>query len=451
MIMGRLFGTDGVRGVANQELTAELAFSLGQAGAYVLSQAGRERPKIVVGMDTRISSPMLECALVAGVCSVGADCICVGVIPTPAVAVLTRQLEADAGVVISASHNPFTFNGIKFFNGSGHKLSDDVEEKIEEIILDKAEPIPHALHEKIGKKWIMEDANVLYQEFLLKAFSPNLTGMKIAIDCANGAVFEIVPAVLRKLGAEVLVMGDKPDGLNINFDCGSTYMRELQKTVKEGGYDIGLAFDGDGDRVLACDEKGQLVDGDKLMSVLALYLKENGNLPHNTLVATVMSNLGLDLMAKREGLNIQKTQVGDRYVLEKMMKSGYALGGEQSGHIILLQYNTTGDGPLTALLLLQILKQSGKTMSDLASVMEVYPQVLMNAKVNSLKKQLYLQDKEIENKCKELENEFCGEGRVLIRPSGTEPMVRVMIEGKNVDQMTRRAKELVDLIETRLV
>ncbi|MCX7922474.1 MAG: phosphoglucosamine mutase [Clostridia bacterium] len=448
--MGRLFGTDGVRGVANQELTAELAYKLGQAGAYVLAGETKHTPKILVGMDTRISGDMLESALVAGICSVGAEAICLGVLPTPAIAYLTRLYNADAGVVISASHNPFEFNGIKFFNGNGYKLPDAIEEKIEAIILDNAEELPKPTGKNVGVKSEIETALDDYIAFVKGTIEVDLKGMKIAIDCANGAAYQAAPVALFDLGAEVSVINNEPDGININSNCGSTHMGDLQKFVVESGAEIGLAFDGDADRVLAIDENGKTIDGDQIMAIIGLDLKRRGMLAKDTIVATVMSNLGFDIMAKKEGLNIAKTKVGDRYVLEEMLDKGYVLGGEQSGHVIFLEHNTTGDGLLTALQLLQVLKTSGKKMSELASVMHILPQVLKNAKVSNEKKHKYLEDEVIAKMCKELEDEFHGEGRVLIRPSGTEPLVRVMIEGKDQDYITTRAIELVKVIEERL-
>lgn len=448
--MGRLFGTDGVRGVANSELTADMAYKLGQAGAYVLTAETKHTPKILVGMDTRISGDMLEAALVAGLCSVGAEVICLGVVPTPAVAYLTRHYNADAGVVISASHNPFEFNGIKFFNGKGYKLSDALEEKIEAIILDNSEKLELPTGEKIGRKGYISTALDDYINFIKSTIPGNLEGLKIAIDCANGASYRVAPEALRQLGAEVYVINNEPDGININRNCGSTHIEALQKYVVEIGADAGLAFDGDADRVLAVDEQGKMVDGDQIMSIIGLELKRNGKLAKNTIVATVMSNLGFDIMAKREDINIVKTKVGDRYVLENMLENGYILGGEQSGHIIFLEHNTTGDGLLTGVQLLNVLKSSGEKLSKLASVMQVLPQVLKNAKVKNENKNKYLEDEVICKMCKELEEEFKGEGRVLIRPSGTEPLVRVMIEGKDQEYITKKAVEMVKIIEERL-
>jgi|BioPla2DNA2_1021312.scaffolds.fasta_scaffold13031_2 phosphoglucosamine mutase len=449
-ILGRLFGTDGVRGVANLELTAELAYKLGQAGAYVLTAETKHTPKILVGMDTRISGDMLEASLLAGLCSVGAEVICLGVVPTPAVAYLTRHYNADAGIVISASHNPYEFNGIKFFNSKGYKLSDVLEERIESLIFDSEDKLELPTGGKIGRKRSVTSAVDDYISFIKSTIPGSLEGLKVAIDCANGAAYQVAPRALHELGATVHVINNEPDGLNINRNCGSTHIEALQKYVVETEADVGLAFDGDADRVLAVDEEGKMVDGDQIMAIIGLELKRKGELSKNTIVATVMSNLGFDIMAKREGLNIVKTKVGDRYVLENMLQNGYIFGGEQSGHIIFLEHNTTGDGLLTGVQLLDVLKSSKEKLSKLASVMQVLPQVLKNAKVKNENKAKYLEDEVICRMCKELEEEFKGEGRVLIRPSGTEPLVRVMIEGKDQDYITKKAIEMVKVIEERL-
>ena len=448
--MGRLFGTDGVRGVANMELTAELAYKLGQAGAYVLTTETKHTPRILVGMDTRISGDMLESALVAGICSMGATAISIGVIPTPTVAYLTRLYKADAGVVISASHNPFEFNGIKYFDSKGYKLPDATEERIESIILYNSEDPPRPVGKHIGVRTVLDSAMDDYISYLKSTIDVDLKGLKIAIDCANGAAYQVAPITLFDLNAEVCVINNEPDGININKDCGSTHIEVLQKFVAESGADIGLAFDGDADRVLAVDEKGDIIDGDRIMAIIGLDLKKRGKLDKDTIVATIMSNMGLDMMAEREGLKIVKAKVGDRYVLEEMLRKGYKLGGEQSGHVIFLEHNTTGDGLLTALQLLQVLKNSGRKMSEIASVMQVLPQVLKNARVSNENKYKYLEDEVIAELCRELECEFHGEGRVVIRPSGTEPLVRVMIEGKDQQHITSKALELVKVIEDRL-
>jgi len=450
LLMGRLFGTDGVRGIANSELSGELAYNLGRAGACVLTAEKKHTPVILVGMDTRISGDMLEAALVAGICSVGAEAVCLGIIPTPAVAYLTRLYKADAGIMISASHNPFEFNGIKFFDEKGYKLPDSIEDRIEEIISENCRNIQKPTAGLIGRKRNKDNATNDYIAFLKSTVNCNLNCLKIAVDCANGAVYKAAPEVLSELGAEVFIINNEPTGININKDCGSTHLAGLKAYMKVCKADLGLAFDGDADRVLAVDENGKTIDGDHIMAIIGLEKKKSGNLPENTIVATVMSNLGLDIMAVKEGLNIIKTKVGDRYVLEEMLKKGYKLGGEQSGHVIFLEYNTTGDGLVTALQLLSVMKYTGRQLSELADVMQVLPQVLKNAKVSNEKKANYLDDKIIHNMCKELEDEFHGEGRVLIRPSGTEPLVRVMIEGKDLNYITRRAQELVTVIEERL-
>ncbi len=447
--MGRLFGTDGVRGVANSELTPELAFKIGRAGAYVLT-SDAHKPKILVGRDTRISGEMLESALIAGICSVGAQAVCAGVIPTPAIAYLVRTQEFDAGVMISASHNPFEHNGIKYFNSEGYKLSDEIEERIEAIILDNAEEISRPTHENVGR--ISHDSTLCekYIKFAASTTEVRLDGMKIAIDCANGASSVTAKKALEILGAEVSVINNSPDGININADCGSTHIEGLMRYATEVGADMGLAFDGDADRVLAVSEKGEYVDGDKIMTICALDLKARGKLKKNTIVATVMSNLGLFVMGREKGLNIEKTKVGDRYVLEEMLKSDYSIGGEQSGHVILLEHNTTGDGLVTGIQLASAVKKSGKTLSELAGVMDVYPQVLINAKVKTENKERYTEDAEIMAEIEKIEAEFANNGRVLIRPSGTEPLVRVMIEGKDENIIRTRAEALADLIVKKL-
>ena len=450
--MGRLFGTDGVRGIANKELTPELAFKIGQAGAYVLTENTGERPTILVGKDTRISGDILECALTAGLCSVGAKVVSAGVIPTPAIAYLVRECGFSAGVIISASHNPYEHNGIKYFSGSGYKLSDEIEARIEAIILDGAEEVELPTHDKIG--YCRTDKSLVdkYIDFSVSTTDIKFDGLKIAIDCANGASSVTAKNALERLGAEVVVINDKPNGININANCGSTHIEALSEFVKKSDADAGLAFDGDADRVLAVDENGNLVDGDKIMAICALDMKNRGLLPDNTVVATVMSNLGFFKMGEKYGLNIKKTKVGDRYVLEEMLKCGHKIGGEQSGHVILIDQNTTGDGLVTGITLLSVIARSGESLSKLASVMEIYPQVLINATVkNEYKSEdKYMQFEEIKQKINELNEEFKDSGRVLIRPSGTEPLVRVMIEGQDIDLITKRAKELANLMEEKL-
>lgn len=443
--MGKLFGTDGVRGIYEQELTLDLAFQLGQAGASVLGK-NAHRPKIVIGMDTRISGCALEQALSDGIKSVGGEVISVGVLPTPAIAVLTRQLKADAGVVISASHNPYEFNGIKFFNNQGFKLPDAVENEIEAIILEKKAV---ALKD-CGVINYLENPEVYYLDHIKKALKGDLSGLKVVMDCANGAAFAIAPDFFRSLNAEIIVMGADPDGKNINAGCGSTHLEPLQNRVLKEKADIGIAFDGDADRCLAVDNNGNIIDGDKIMNLIAGQMKHCQTLKKDTVVVTVMSNIGLDMALSAVGCKTIKTNVGDRYVLEAMVEGGYNLGGEQSGHLILLDHNTTGDGMLTALLLLELLKKDGRDAHTLGGLMTVFPQVLVNAKVENTKKMDYLKDQLIQKRISEVEAYFHGQGRVLIRPSGTEPLVRVMIEGKDQSELTSIAGELAMLIEQRL-
>ncbi|SKA79334.1 phosphoglucosamine mutase [Caloramator quimbayensis] len=446
--MGRMFGTDGVRGIANKELTAELSYKLGRAGAFVLTE-GAHKPTIVVGMDTRISGDMLEAALVAGICSVGAHAVCVGIVPTPAVAYLTRLYNADAGVVISASHNPVEYNGIKFFNREGYKLPDEVEDKIEEIIKNNLENVPSPTGEDLGRREVRYDAAEEYIKFLKETIDVDFKGLKIALDCAEGASSFIAPKLFKELGADVYVIHSNPDGKNINKNCGSTHMDELRKFTVSFKCDIGFAFDGDADRCLCVDEKGNVINGDFLMTLCAKHLKKTGKLNKDTLVVTVMSNMGLDIACRKENINTVKTKVGDRYVLEEMLKGNYKLGGEQSGHIIFLDYNTTGDGILTALQVASILKKENKPFSEISSIMHELPQVLVNAKVSNDKKDLYKKDEVILAEIEKLEKLLDGCGRVLIRPSGTEPLVRVMLEGENQSEIEKKAHELAKLIEER--
>lgn len=442
--MGRLFGTDGVRGLYEQDLTLDLAYKLGQAGAKVLGDS--HQPKIVIGMDTRYSGQLLEKALIEGILSVGGEAVSVGVLPTPAVAVITRQIKADGGIVISASHNPYEYNGIKFFDGRGFKLPDVVEDQIEKVIFG-ADLIDE---KKGGKHWQLDQPEAYYLDHIKEAVKTDLTGLKIVLDCANGAAAYIGPSFFKSLGAEVLAIGVEPDGKNINKDVGSTYLGPLQKAVVESGAHIGLAMDGDADRCLAVDNDGNIIDGDQILNLIAREMMALGRLNHNTAVVTVMSNIGLDLALSEIGCQTVKTDVGDRYVLETMQSGGYNLGGEQSGHVILLDYNTTGDGMLTALVLLDLVKKEKRDMKKLGQLMTIYPQILVNARVPNARKMDYLKDIEIIKQIKKLESHFSGKGRVLIRPSGTEPLVRVMIEGENQDELSRMAQDLGSLIEKRL-
>ncbi|TDP57910.1 phosphoglucosamine mutase [Aminicella lysinilytica] len=447
--MGRLFGTDGVRGVANSELTPELAFNLGKAGAYVLSDEG-SRPTIIIGKDTRISGDMLENALAAGILAVGGNVIKVGVIPTPAVAYLVKYYDAQAGIVISASHNPYEYNGIKFFNGKGFKLADSIEEKIEDIILRGIDVNAHLGGDEIGTCMEGEDnAMELYCRYLLSTIDIRLDGMTIVMDCANGASFQTSPRVYRELGANVITMGCNPNGTNINDGVGSTHPEGLQKRVIAEGADIGLAYDGDADRLIVVDEEGQVIDGDKTICICAKMLKDEGRLAHDTVTATVMSNLGFHKYLEGIGAKVDVTSVGDRYVLESMLKTGCVIGGEQSGHIIFLDYSTTGDGAVSSLQFMKAVKKSGKKPSELSAEVTLYPQVLVNARVTNEGKKAYKDDTEICEAIKDLEDKMAGDGRVLIRPSGTEPLVRVMIEGKDEEAIGQMANELAQLISSK--
>ncbi|MBE5870275.1 MAG: phosphoglucosamine mutase [Lachnospiraceae bacterium] len=445
--MARLFGTDGVRGVANEELTPLLAMQLGQAGAYVLSKENEHKPTIMVGCDTRISGDMLANALMAGACSVGANCVYVGVIPTPAIAYLTRKYKVDAGVVISASHNPVEFNGIKFFDGKGYKLPDALEDEIEALIESDMKGVKFPTGSSVGKIKYRADAREEYINHAIQAIPVDLTGMKIVVDCAEGASYYTSVEALKELGANVVALHNNPDGTNINANCGSTHMEELMARVVYEKAQVGLAFDGDADRLLAVDENGKKVDGDEIMAIIGNHMKEKGTLKQDTIVATVMSNLGFFLMGEKQGIHMEQTKVGDRYVLERMREIDANLGGEQSGHIIFLDENTTGDGLLSALHLLEVIVESGKPLSELTKIMEVLPQALVNAKVPNHKKESYMDYAEIANAIDELSARFAGEGRVLIRPSGTEPLVRVMIEGKDQKQIEEEAHKLANLIQ----
>ena len=447
--MGRLFGTDGVRGVANSELTPELAFKLGRAGAYVLSR-DNARPVFIIGKDTRLSGDMLEDALSAGILSVGGNVIKVGVLPTPAVAHLVRAYGADAGVVISASHNPFEYNGIKFFKWDGFKLDDDVEDEIEDIILRDRDVSSDIIGDKLGK--VVEaddDALELYARYLESTIDVEIKGRKIVLDCANGASYKVAEKVYRDLGADVTVIGNSPNGTNINDKCGSTHPENLQEEVVRQGAELGLAYDGDADRLIAVDEKGRIIDGDKLICICAKMMADRGELTHNLVTATVMSNIGFHKYLESLGCKVEVTGVGDRYVLESMLKTGGQIGGEQSGHIIFRNHSTTGDGILSSLQLLQAVIMSGRKPSELADEIEIFPQVLKNARVKNENKTKYTNDPDIQNAISKIEKYMEGSGRVLIRPSGTEPLVRVMIEGQDIEQITMMAEKLSILITKR--
>ncbi len=452
--MRKYFGTDGIRRIANTELSPELVYKVAKAGAYVLSKHTDKTPTILIGRDTRLSGTLIESAMVAGFLSYGANVKLLGVMPTPAVAYLTRKLQADASVVISASHNTFEFNGIKYFSNKGMKIPDELEEEIEETMESgKLEELT-AVKDKIGVSEVRTDLLDEYIYFFRKNFDDNIEkynkpDFRVAIDTANGATYKSAELIFNLLGINHEIINNNPNGININENCGSTHLESLKQYVIKNKMSLGIAYDGDGDRCLAVDENGEEIDGDKILAILSKYLKEKGKLSKDTIVATVMSNLGLNKYAEKNGLNLIQTKVGDRYVLEEMLKSGYNLGGEQSGHVILLDYNPTGDGILTSLMLIQAILESGKKASELGNIVQKYPQVLINAKVDSNKKYDYEKNSEIKSAIEKLEKEFSGNGRVLIRPSGTEPLVRVMIEGKDIKIIEEKAKNLAKLIEEK--
>ncbi|GIN13241.1 phosphoglucosamine mutase [Shouchella clausii] len=444
--MGKYFGTDGVRGVANSELTPELAFKLGRAGGYVLTKEAAQ-PKVLIGRDTRISGEMLEASLVAGLLSIGAEVMRLGVISTPGVAFLTKQLSATAGIMISASHNPVEDNGIKFFGSDGFKLLDSQEEEIEALI-DGEDTMPRPIGGDIGQLNDYFEGAQKYMQFLKQTVEGGFEGIHVAIDCANGAASSLATHVLADLDADISSMGSSPNGTNINACCGSTHPEELAKLVVEKQADVGLAFDGDADRLIAVDEKGEIVDGDKIMYIIASYLKEQGRLNNNTVVTTVMSNLGFYKALEEKQIETKQTAVGDRYVMEEMRKGNYNLGGEQSGHIIFLDYNTTGDGLLTGVQLLNIMQQTGKPLSELAAGMKTFPQCLINVRVTD--KDAVKNNALVQQEIKRVEEAMAGEGRILVRPSGTEPLVRVMVEAKTDELCKQYANQIVDVVKEQL-
>jgi len=444
--MGKLFGTDGVRGIANKELTSDLAYKLGQACAYVLAGETKHTPKVLVGTDTRISCDMLESALYAGLCSVGSNVIQVGVIPTPGVAYLTRTQKADVGVVISASHNSFEFNGIKFFDSDGYKLSDDIESQIEEFVLKNKKP-PHKTGDQIGRIFKRTDLIDEYAKYLVSNIDMDISNLKVLVDCANGASYEISKKVFDLLKINATFIYNKPNGININDNCGSTHIESLQRKMLKGSYDIGFAYDGDADRVLAVSEKGKIIDGDKILGALAIFLKDNKQLKNGTMVSTIMSNMSLEKLAKENNIKLVRTKVGDRYVVEEMRKNDYIIGGEQSGHIILMDYNTTGDGILVSLKLLSMMKKKGMKASDIGSDMIEYPQVILNAKVKNRNRNKVFESKKIMEIFAGIESDLANEGRIIIRPSGTEPLIRVMIEGESILDINEKAQVMVTIIE----
>lgn len=446
--MGKYFGTDGVRGVANKELTAELAYRIGRTGGYVL--AGQvEKPKVVIGMDTRISGVMLESALVAGLLSIGADVIRLGIVSTPAVAYLTRVLNADAGVMISASHNPVEDNGIKFFGSDGFKLSDETELQIEDLLDKELDELPRPIGGKLGSVTVDNESKYKYLEHLKTTISSNFEGLKIVLDCANGAAYELAPKLFRELGAEVYTIAAEPTGLNINDHCGSTHPELLKEEVVRLGADLGLAFDGDADRLIAIDEKGEEVDGDHILCICGEAMNRAGKLNGSTIVSTVMSNFGFYKATEKLSLNTAKTAVGDRYVMAEMLRGGYNLGGEQSGHVIFLDYNTTGDGILTGIQLVDTMKKAGKPLSELKKLMVQYPQVLVNVRVQDKSK--YNGNQAIEEVITVVEQQLGSNGRVLVRPSGTESLIRVMAEGPDKTELEQYVSQITKVVERELV
>lgn len=447
--MGRLFGTDGARGIANAELTCELAMNIGRAAAFVLTNENVKHPKVLIGKDTRASSNMLEMALAAGLCSVGADVVLAGFVPTPAVAFLINDSGADAGVMISASHNPCEYNGIKLFNNNGFKLPDAIEEQIESLVLDDMSPIQLPTGGDVGNVFPRHDYVNKYIEHILSTTDTRLDGMRIALDCSNGSASYTAEKIFTSLGAKCHIMHDNPDGVNINANCGSTHMDGLIDYVNGHQMDLGLAFDGDSDRCLAVDEKGNLIDGDMLIAAFAKDMKERGTLNSDTAVVTVMSNIGFKHFARENGIHVAETGVGDRYVLEEMVKHNFSIGGEQSGHIIFREFATTGDGQLTGVQFASIMARTGKKASELAGVMQAFPQTMVNVKASPALKELLKTDETIKAAITGVADRLGDDGRILVRASGTEPLIRVMIEGKNIKEIAAMAKEVAAVIESK--
>ncbi len=448
--MGRLFGTDGVRGVANSELTCELAMSVGRAAATVLTDSSHRHPKVLIGKDTRLSSDMLEAAMTAGLCSVGANVVRLGVVPTPAVAFLVGKYKADAGVMLTASHNPCEFNGIKIFSGDGYKLPDALEEQIEAIVLDHALEPARPVGGDVGSVSEAPDTVRDYVDHVKSTVPFALDGMKIGVDCANGSASRTAKLLFTELGADCRMLADHPDGVNVNDNCGSTHMESLMTFVRENHLDAGVAFDGDADRCLAVDEKGQLVDGDFVMAICAADMKSRGKLAKNAVVGTIMTNMGFNKFCEADGMKFEATKVGDRYVLEEMLLEGYNFGGEQSGHIIFLDFATTGDGQLTAAQLLSLVHRRQARLSSLATLMTRYPQVLVNVKVKPEGKLRFYTDEEVKKAIEQTRAKLGDSGRIVVRPSGTEPLLRVMIEGEDKSYIQALADSVADVIRERL-
>ena len=449
--MGRIFGTDGARGVANTEISCTLAMDIGRAAAMVVARDHHKRkPVFLVGHDTRISHDMLESAIAAGLCSVGADVVTLGTVPTPAVAYLVANSDADAAIMLSASHNPYEFNGIKIFGAEGFKLTDEEEMEIEEIVLDHVLPYDLKWNDELGVIRSGETLVEQYIDHIVSTVEGDLSGIRVAADCANGSASATAAKIFAKLGADVTILNDEPNGVNINDNCGSTHIEVLGKYVRENGFDLGVAFDGDADRCLAVDESGELVDGDKLIAIFASQLKQEGKLANDTAVVTVMSNMGFFKFAEQAGIHVEKTSVGDRYVLQNMLEHGHCIGGEQSGHIIFREFMTTGDGQLTAVQLLRAIKKSGKKLSELAQLMQVYPQVILNVRADKEMKRMVKVDEGVLKRQQQLEEGMNGNGRILVRPSGTEPVIRIMVEGLDREAIMNAAKSMEQIIIERL-
>lgn len=449
--MGRIFGTDGARGVANTEISCTLAMDIGRAAAMVVARDHHKRkPVFLVGHDTRISHDMLESAIAAGLCSVGADVVTLGTVPTPAVAYLVANSDADAAIMLSASHNPYEFNGIKIFGAEGFKLTDEEEMEIEEIVLDHVLPYDLKWNDELGVIRSGETLVEQYIDHIVSTVEGDLSGIRVAADCANGSASATAAKIFAKLGADVTILNDEPNGVNINDNCGSTHIEVLGKYVRENGFDLGVAFDGDADRCLAVDESGELVDGDKLIAIFASQLKQEGKLANDTAVVTVMSNMGFFKFAEQAGIHVEKTSVGDRYVLQNMLEHGHCIGGEQSGHIIFREFMTTGDGQLTAVQLLWAIKKSGKKLSELAQLMQVYPQIILNVRADKEMKRMVKVDEGVLKRQQQLEEGMNGNGRILVRPSGTEPVIRIMVEGLDREAIMNAAKSMEQIIIERL-
>lgn len=449
--MGRIFGTDGARGVANTEISCTLAMDIGRAAAMVVARDHHKRkPVFLVGHDTRISHDMLESAIAAGLCSVGADVVTLGTVPTPAVAYLVANSDADAAIMLSASHNPYEFNGIKIFGAEGFKLTDEEEMEIEEIVLDHVLPYDLKWNDELGVIRSGETLVEQYIDHIVSTVEGDLSGIRVAADCANGSASATAAKIFAKLGADVTILNDEPNGVNINDNCGSTHIEVLGKYVRENGFDLGVAFDGDADRCLAVDENGELVDGDKLIAIFSSQMKREGKLANDTAVVTVMSNMGFFKFAEQSGIHVEKTSVGDRYVLQNMLEHGHCIGGEQSGHIIFREFMTTGDGQLTAVQLLWAIKKSGKKLSELAQLMQVYPQVILNVRADKEMKRMVKVDEGVLKRQQQLEEGMNGNGRILVRPSGTEPVIRIMVEGLDREAIMNAAKSMEQIIIERL-